>query len=216
MIVDDHSLVRLGIRKLLDGVSDIEVAAEADCGEKALILAKQTELDVVLLDMKMPGIDGLEVTRRLRKSQPKLKIIAVSAFANQPFPKRTLQAGAVGYLTKECGVDEMCTAIRRVYEGERYLSAEIAQSMALCSISSEAHANPFDALSERELQVTLLIAKGMTVQEISDSLFLSAKTVNGYRYRIFSKFNIKNDVELIYLAIKYRLIEKPQVVGETL
>jgi len=215
MIVDDHALVRLGIRRLLEDCSDIDVVAEAESGEEALKQAKDVELDVVLLDMKMPGIDGLEVTRRLRRSHPRLKIIAVSAFSSQPYPKRTLQAGALGYLTKECGVDEMCRAIRRVYNGERYLSAEIAQTLALSSITdSEEAASPFEHLSERELQVTLMLSRGMSVQEIADSLFISTKTVNGYRYRLFAKLGVKNDVELIYLAIKYRVIEKPQVVGE--
>lgn len=216
MIVDDHALVRMGIRRLLEDTHDINVIAEAQSGEQALSLAKELKLDVVLLDMKMPGIDGLEVTRRLRRSHPQLKIIAVSAFSNQPYPKRTLQAGALGYLTKECGAQEMCQAIRKVFQGERYLSAEIAQLLALDSINEHDDTeNPFDLLSERELQVTLMIAKGMSVQEIADSLFISNKTVNGYRYRIFAKFEIKNDVELIYLAMKYQLIDKPQVIGES-
>lgn len=215
MIVDDHALVRLGITRLLEDTDDIEVIAEAENGEEALKKIRDTKLDVILLDMKMPGIGGLEVTRRLRCTHPDIRIIAVSAFANEPFPSRILQAGAVGYLTKECGVEEMQAAIRRVHAGERYLSAEIAQTLALNSLSdSPQKKSPFESLSERELQVTLMISRGMSVQEIADSLCISSKTVNGYRYRLFAKLNIKNDVELIYMAMKYRLIEEPQVIGE--
>lgn len=215
MIVDDHALVRLGITRLLEDTNDISVVAEAENGEDALKKIREIQLDVVLLDMKMPGIGGLEVTRRLRRTHADIKIIAVSAYANEPFPSRILQAGAVGYLTKECGVEEMQEAIRRVHAGERYLSAEIAQTLALNSLSdSPQGTSPFESLSERELQVTLMISRGMSVQEIADRLCISSKTVNGYRYRLFAKLNIKNDVELIYMAMKYRLIEEPQVVGE--
>ncbi len=215
MIVDDHALVRMGIRRLLEDVDDIEVVAEVESGEAALKAAKSTPLDVVLLDMKMPGIDGLEVTRRMRRSHTDIKIIAVTAFAKEPFPSRILQAGALGYLTKECGVNEMTEAIRRVFSGERYLSAEIAQVLALHSLSdNKDNDTPFETLSERELQVTLMISRGMSVQEIADHLCISAKTVNGYRYRLFAKLEIKNDVELVYMAMKYRLIEEPSMVDE--
>lgn len=215
MIVDDHALVRLGITRLLEDVPDITVVAEAENGEQALKKIRETALDVVLLDMKMPGIDGLEVTRRLRRTHPQIKIIAVSAFANDPFPSRILQAGAVGFLTKESGLEEMKDAIRRVHKGERYLSAQIAQTLALNSLSDAPNQlSPFESLSERELQVTLMISRGMSVLEIAERLCISSKTVNGYRYRLFAKLNIKNDVELIYMAMKYRLIEEPQVVGE--
>lgn len=210
MIVDDHALVRMGIRRLLDDADDIEVVAEVDSGESALITAKSCNLDVVLLDMKMPGIDGLEVTRRMTRSQPNIKIIAVTAFAKEPFPSRILQAGALGYLTKESGVTEMTDAIRKVYKGEKYLSAEIAQVLALNSISDKSDAeSPFDLLSERELQVTLMIARGMGALEMAEQLCISPKTVNGYRYRLFAKLEIKNDVELVYLALKHNLIEQP-------
>ena len=211
MIVDDHALVRLGIRRLLEDVSDIDVIAEAASGENALSLVRSVKPDVVLLDMKMPGIDGLEVTRRLTRAPTNVKIIVLTAFVNDTFPTRILQAGASAYLTKECGIDEMSEAIRKVHKGERYLSAEVAQTMALNSLMPDKTSeNPFSRLSEREMQVTLMITKGMQVQEIATSLCLTAKTVNGYRYRLFEKLNIKNDVELTYLALKYSLIEAPQ------
>jgi two-component system invasion response regulator UvrY len=211
LIVDDHALVRMGIRRLLEGMSDVEVVADADSGEQALILVKKHVPDVVLLDMKMPGIDGWEVTRRLKKSNPHIKVIAITAMTSDPLPTRVLQLGAKGYLTKESGADEIALAIRRVAKGETYLSAELAQKMAINSLQ-EAKDSPFDVLSEREMQVMLMITSGMNVQDIADRIFLSTKTVNGYRYRMFEKLAIKNDVELTYLAMKHRIIESPSEV----
>lgn len=212
LIVDDHALVRMGIRRLLDDLSDIQVVAEAESGEIALALVKKLQPDVVLLDMKMPGMDGWEVTRRLTKSNPKIKVIAVTALSTEPLPTRVLQLGAMGYMTKDSSADEMVSAIRKVYGGERYLSTEIAQKMAINSLQS-AQESPFDELSEREMQVMLMITRGMTVPEISAQLFLSSKTVNGYRYRMFEKLSIKNDVELTYLAMKHRVIEQPDAAS---
>ena len=208
LIVDDHALVRMGFRRLLDDLPDVEVVAEADNGETALSMVKLHQPDVVLLDMKMPGIDGWEVTRRLQKTSPQVKVIAVTALSAEPLPSRVLQLGAMGYLTKESGPEEMAAAIRKVVKGEKYLSAEIAQKMAISSLQP-LNESPFDLLSEREMQVMLMITSGMTVQEIADRLFLSSKTVNGYRYRMFEKLAVKNDVELAYMAMKHRVIERP-------
>ncbi|MBA2650426.1 MAG: response regulator [Legionella sp.] len=208
LIVDDHALVRMGIRRLLEDMTDVEVVADAESGEQALTLVKVLCPDVILLDMKMPGIDGWEVTRRLKKSNPNIKIIAVTAMSSDPLPIRVLQLGAMGYLTKESGAEEMAAAIRKVAKGEKYLSAEIAQKMAINSLQ-EAKNSPFDMLSEREMQVMLMITSGLNVQDITERLFLSSKTINGYRYRMFEKLGIKNDVELTYLAMKYRIIEHP-------
>jgi two-component system, NarL family, invasion response regulator UvrY len=208
LIVDDHALVRMGIRRLLDGLPDVEVVADAKNGEQALELVKQHKPNVVLLDMKMPGIDGWEVTRRLKKTNPQVKVIAVTAMCTEPLPSRVLQLGAMGYLTKESGAEEMIAAIRKVAKGEKYLSAEIAQKMAISSLDTMQE-SPFDLLSEREMQVMLMITSGLTVQEIADRLFLSSKTINGYRYRMFDKLGIRNDVELTFLAMKHRVIERP-------
>jgi two-component system invasion response regulator UvrY len=203
----------MGIRRLLEDMQDMEVVADAESGEQALQLVKSLKPDVVLLDMKMPGIDGWEVTRRLKKSHPQIKVIAVTAMASEPLPNRVLQLGAMGYLTKESGSDEMAAAIRKVAKGDKYLSAEIAQKMAINSLDSS-HNSPFELLSEREMQVMLMITSGMSVQDISERLYLSTKTINGYRYRMFEKLGIKNDVELTYLALKYRVIEKPVDLDE--
>jgi len=208
LIVDDHALVRMGICRLLNDLPDMSVVGDADSGDAALTLVKTQKPDVVLLDMKMPGMDGWEVIRRLKKTNPNVKIIAVTALTNNTLPTRILQLGAVGYLTKESGAEEMVSAIRKVYKGERYLSAEIAQQIAISSLESSGE-TIFEKLSEREMQVMMMVTSGMTVQEVSDTLFLSTKTVNGYRYRIFEKLAVKNDVELTYLALKHQIIERP-------
>ncbi|KTD51426.1 response regulator GacA [Legionella quinlivanii] len=208
LIVDDHVFVRMGIRRLLEDLPDMSVVAEAESGEQALTQVKLHKPDVILLDMKMPGIDGWEVTRRLKKSNPQVKIIAVTALCAEPLPSRVLQLGAMGYVTKESSAEEMAAAIRKVAKGEKYLSTEIAQKMAISSLEADQE-SPFDQLSEREMQVMFMITSGMTVQDIADRLFLSTKTINGYRYRMFDKLGIKNDVELTFLAMKHRIIEKP-------
>ena len=214
LIVDDHALVRKGIRRLLDDLPDIEVVAEAASGEEALILAKSHKPNVILLDMKMPGIDGWEVTRRLKKTAPEMKVIAVTALNSESLPARILQLGAMGYLTKDSGAEEMATAIYKVSKGKRYLCSEIAQKVAISSLAIHED-TPFERLSEREMQVMLMITRAQSVQDIAAHLFLSAKTINGYRYRMFEKLGIKNDVELIYLALKHRIIDCPAFEHES-
>lgn len=212
LVVDDHALVRMGIRRILEDTPDIDVVGDAQDGEDALLKVKKLQPDVILLDMKMPGIDGWEVIRRLKRSAAKSKIIALSALSTEPLPSRVLQLGAMGYLTKESSADEMTVAIRKVYRGERYLSAQIAQNMAFKSLEPIPD-TPFGELSEREMQVMLMITSGLNVPEISKRLFLSTKTINCYRYRMFAKLNIKNDVELTHMAIKYAIIERPEDVA---
>lgn len=201
----------MGILRLLDDCPDLCVVGEASSGDEALFLVKNHNPDVLILDMKMPGMDGWEVTRRLKQMNAHVKIIVLSAHSSQPFPTRVLQMGAMGYLSKESAMDEMVIAIRQVARGERYVSAKIAQQMAFNSLSTE-EGSPFDRLSEREMQVLLMLAKGLSVSLIAKTLFLSSKTVNGYRYRMFEKLNIKNDVELIFLAMKHGVIQQPTVV----
>lgn len=209
LIVDDHALVRLGIRRILDDIEDIQVVGEADSGEQALNMARDNSPDIVLLDVKMPGMGGLEATKRLLRVNPQIKIIAVTAYHEDPFPSRLLQAGASGYLTKECGMDEMVQAIYKIHKGEKYIIPEVAQQLALKSLSdTPGDASPLEQLSERELQVMIMITSGLKVQEIAEKLCLSTKTVNSYRYRLFDKFKIRNDVELTHVAMRHGLLDK--------
>lgn len=207
MLVDDHDLVRTGIKRLLEDIDTIKIVGEASSGEQALIMARELKPQVMLMDVKMPGIGGLEATRRLHAAQPQTKIIVVTSCTEDPFPSRLLKAGAAGYLTKGAGIEEMVLAINSVARGQRYLSPEIAQRMALSSFAGESSENPLDALSEREMQITMMIVNCHKVQTISDKLCLSPKTVNTYRYRIFEKLNIASDVELTHLALRHGLVE---------
>jgi two-component system, NarL family, invasion response regulator UvrY len=206
MIVDDHDLVRAGIRSLLSGVSGIKVVAEAASGEDAIKIAKEKRPQVILMDVKMPGIGGLEATRRILRGDPDAKVIALTVYGGEPFPSKLLQAGAAGYLTKGSDAEEMVQAILSVQHGKRYLSPEVAQQLALKHLSDD-KACPFDALSERELQVMIMIVNGQKVQEISDKLCLSPKTVNSYRYRLFEKLGVNSDVELTHLAIRHGMLD---------
>ncbi|WP_439437770.1 UvrY/SirA/GacA family response regulator transcription factor [Salinivibrio costicola] len=205
-LVDDHELVRTGIRRLLEDVRGIKVVGEADSGEAALKWCRQNHADIVLMDMNMPGIGGLEATRKLLRYSPDAKIIVLTIHTENPFPTKVMQAGAAGYLTKGAGADEVVNAIRMVNSGQRYISPDIAQQMALSQFSTSSD-NPFKELSERELQIMLMITKGQKVTEISEQLNLSPKTVNSYRYRLFSKLDINGDVELTHLAIRHGMLD---------
>lgn len=205
-LVDDHELVRTGIRRLLEDVRGIKVVGEADSGEEAVKWCRQDHADIVLMDMNMPGIGGLEATRKILRFSPDVKIIVLTIHTENPFPTKVMQAGAAGYLTKGAGPDEMVNAIRMVNSGQRYISPEIAQQMALSQFASDAE-NPFKDLSERELQIMMMITKGQKVTEISEQLNLSPKTVNSYRYRLFNKLDINGDVELTHLAIRHGMLD---------
>lgn len=205
-MVDDHDLVRTGISRMLTDVPDLDVVGEADNGETAITLARKLQPDVVLMDVRMPGIGGLEATRKLIQHDRNLKVIAVTVCHEEPFPTRLMQAGASGYLTKGAGLEEMVMAIRQVSMGQRYISPDIAQLLALKAFGSNAE-TPFDQLSEREIQIALMIVSCEKVQSISDKLCLSPKTVNTYRYRIFEKLGITSDVELTLLAVRHGMIE---------
>ena len=209
MLVDDHDLVRTGIKLMLDDVAGIKVIAEASSGEEAVKLGRELKPNVVLMDVKMPGIGGFEATRKLIRIDPDVKVLVVSTCDNDVYQSRLLQVGAAGYLTKGASMDEMVKAIRAVHAGQRYISPEIASRLAFKHVSDKDE-SPFEALSERELQVMLMITKGMKVQDIADKLHLSPKTVNSYRYRIFEKLHVKNDVELTLLAIRHGLIESEE------
>ena len=206
MLVDDHALVRAGIRRILEETADMEVVAEADTGEESIQLAREFKPEVVLMDINMPGIGGLEATRRLIQYDDKIKIIAVSMYADDPFPGRMLSAGAMGYLTKDCAADEIVIAIRKVKAGGNYITPSIAGTLAI-KLATGQTSSPFGKLSQREMQVMLMVTNGSSIQEISDTLCLSPKTVSTYRYRLFEKLDVHNDVELTRLAMRFGVLE---------
>ncbi|WP_205341572.1 response regulator [Denitrificimonas caeni] len=207
LLVDDHDLVRTAIARMLSDIDDLDVIGQANSGEQAYSMAGELSPHVVVMDIRMPGIGGLEATRKIKQRYPEIKILALSACEDEPFPTRLLQAGASGYLTKGACIDETVRAIRQVADGKPYLSPSIAQQMALKSCDINQQSCPFDQLSEREMQISLMIASGQKIQLISDLLCVSPKTVNTYRYRIFEKLNIENDVELALLAVRHNLVE---------
>ena len=208
LLVDDHKLMRTGIKFILDDTADIRVVGEASTGEEALERARVLKPNVILMDVSMPGIGGLEATRKLAMSLPDTRVIVLSAQTAEPFPMRLMEAGAAGYLTKDSASDEIVTAIRRVLAGERYISAEIARQMALQAVNKTSGGSPFEQLSSREMQVMIMATGGHSVQEISDKLHLSPKTVSTYRSRLFQKLGVNNDVELTRLAMRYGVIEE--------
>jgi two-component system, NarL family, invasion response regulator UvrY len=205
LLVDDHDLVRLGINKLLSEIKGFQIVGEARSGEEAIEKVGKLRPDIVLMDVKMPGMGGLEATKRIVKQYSKVKVLVVTVYGDEPYPSRVLQAGATGYMTKGAGVEEMVQAINSVFSGKRYLSPEVAQQLALKHLTHQDE-SPFESLSERELQVLVMITSGQKVQEIADQLYLSPKTVNSYRYRLFEKLAVDTDVELTHLAIRHKLI----------
>lgn len=208
LVVDDHELVRMGISRMLGDVKEYEVVGEAQNGEEAVKLTRALHPHVVLMDVKMPGIGGLEATKKLLAHDPKVKIIAVTACEDDLYPERLMKAGALGYLTKGASLDEMIRAINTVMKDKPYMSSEIAQQLALKKFGGQETAeSPFDALSERELQTAIHIANGRKAPEIANIFCVSPKTVNSYRYRIFEKLDINSDVELALLAVRYNVRE---------
>lgn len=207
-MVDDHDLVRTGIVKMLADIKGIEVIGQADSGEEAVAQVRRLKPDVVLMDIRMPaGIDGLEATRRLLRTHPDVKVIAVTAYDEAPFPTRLMQAGASGYLTKGADLKEMVQAIRDVFAGKDYISPPIAQQLARQAIQPQKNLSPFDLLSEREIQVALMLANGQKPQSISDQLCLSPKTITTYRHRIFEKLDVDSDVKLALLAVRHGMVD---------
>ena len=206
LLTDDHVLVRTGIRRLLEDSKQVEIVGEADCGEDSLTLAQQLKPDVILMDVNMPGIGGVEACRRILQRDPSQKIIVLTIHNEQTFPKRMLEIGAKGYLTKECDVDEMLLAIRQVNDGGAYIAPSIAQQLALSLLPGSEY-NPIDRLSRREFQVMLMISHGLTNAAISEKLCLSPKTISTYRLRLLEKLGAQNEVDLIKIAVEQGMVE---------
>jgi two-component system invasion response regulator UvrY len=207
MLVDDHDLVRKGIRRLLDDASGIKVVAEAMDGEQAIREVRKKKPDVILMDVSMPGIGGLEATRKITRSLPDMKIIAVTIHDEDPFPARLLEAGAAGYITKGCAIEEIISAIQSVHQGKQYITPAVAQKLALSFVNHGAK-SVIEELTQREMQVMLMMVRGDSNKEISISLCLSPKTTSTYRYRLFEKLGVDNDVELTRFAIRHGLIKE--------
>lgn len=206
LVVDDHDLVRHGIKRLLEDAPGVKVIGEASSGEEAVQLSRTLFPHVVLMDVKMPGIGGLEATRKLKRINPDIKVLVVTSCEEAPFPSKLLQAGAAGFLTKGASTEEMLNAIKSVGKGERYISPEIAQRLAFDQVDDNSE-SPFKALSDRELQVAIMICSGKEITYVAEKFCVATKTVNSYRYRIFEKLGVNNNVELTHLAMRYGILE---------
>ena len=205
LLVDDHAVVRMGFKMLLESDADIKVVAEADSGENGVKMYMEHKPDVVVMDITMPGIGGLEATDRIIAKDSSARILVLSAHEDSVHPKRVLNAGAMGYLTKRSAAEELIKAIRMVANRKMYLEASIAQQMAIQQLNGEK--NPVDVLSDREFEVFMALAKGETTNQIAQILSLSPRTVGTHLYNIKQKLNAGNSAEIALIAMRSGLID---------
>ena len=205
MIVDDHAIVREGLKQILADTDDIVVAGEAENGLEAIRLARKQHADVLLLDITMPDKNGIEVLKQIHKEKPDLAVLMLSMHREDQYAIRSLKAGAVGYLNKQSAPNELVKAIRLVASGNKYISPALAQELARHVATKDTIA-PHESLSDREFQTLLMIASGKSVSDIASELSLSVKTVSEYRTRLLSKMNMKNNAELMHYAIRLNLV----------
>jgi DNA-binding NarL/FixJ family response regulator len=207
LLADDHSIVREGLRRIVEESGDLEVVAEAADGREALKQVAELAPDVAVVDISMPGIDGLEVVSRLKDTHPGLPVLILTMHEEAQYIVRAIEAGAMGYLTKQSAPEQLVTAIRRVYSGQRYMTDEATEALALRIARGTRDKTPLDSLSMRELQVLRRLAMGHTNREIAQAYSLSIKTVDTYRARLLKKLDLRNNAELIRFALQNRLIE---------
>lgn len=211
VVVDDHDLIRLGICRLLTDVPDITVVGQAGSGEEAISLVKDLSPDIVFMDIRMPGIGGLEATRRILARQPETKVIVVSAFNDDVYPAILLKAGAYGYITKNADTEEIKTAVQTILANKIYVSPQLAQMLVVSGMANS-EKSPLSELSQRELQIAELITSGKRANNVAETLSISPKTINTYKYRIYEKLGVTNDVELTLAAVKYGLVDPSEVI----
>lgn len=206
VLVDDHALFRGGLKNLLEQVGHCQVVAEAASGEEFLALQPTVECDVVFMDISMPGIDGVETTRRALEADPSLRIVTLSMFGDENYYTRMVEAGASGFLLKDSSIDEVLEAIRCVCEGGTYFSEAILATLSSHAIGSSENTEE-EPLSARELEILLAVCQGLSNQEIADTLFISKRTVDKHRANILEKTGCKNTASLVVYAIKHSLVD---------
>ncbi len=212
LLVDDHDIVRTGIRLVVEKMPGIKIVGECRDGYEALAWVESEKPDVVLMDVNMPRMNGLEATKKITDIDPYVRIIILTIHAENPYPKQLLDAGAIGYLTKGCAAQELEESIKKVYAGQRYIGADIAQTMALSMLPGGQKESPFDGLTSREMEVMLLLVRGNKAKEIGHIMGLSDKTVATYKYRILEKLDIQNDIKLTHMAIRHGVLD-PKEIG---
>jgi DNA-binding NarL/FixJ family response regulator len=206
LIADDHALVRQGLKQIISTTQDIKVTGEAKNGQEVLSHVMQEDLDVVVLDIKMPGRDGVDVLKQIKAQKPKLPALILSMHPEEEYALRVLKAGASGYLTKDSDPEDMLKAIRVAAQGRKYVSPALAEKLA-SGVTSDSDRQPHELLSDREYQVMGMIARGKTATEIAEELSLSVKTISTYRARILEKLNLKNNAELTHYVLSRNLLE---------
>ncbi len=206
LVADDHALVRAGLKQILGKTGEISVVGEARNGQEAMVEARRTPCDVILLDIGMPGRSGLDVLKQLRAEHPDLPVLILTMYPEEQYAVRALRAGAAGYITKDSGPEELVGAVQKVAAGGRYVSMRAAESLAF-EVQGRTRQSPHEALSDRELQVLCMIARGKTVKEIAEEFTLSPKTVSTYRARVLTKLNLRNNSEIAYYAVKEGLVD---------
>ncbi len=209
LIVDSHELTRAGLRRILEDSPAIGRVTGVGSGEKALRSCRRHPPHIVVLDLCLPGLSVFEVTARLARIGPGAHVIVLAEHAKAPYPTRLLDAGARGYLTKNCPSEELLEAVHTVHGGRRFISTEAARQLALSILPGTAD-SPFDELSSRELEVMLKLTEGKRVPDIASLLCLSPKTVATYKYRIYDKLGTRNDVDLVRMAMRYGLVDLPR------
>jgi len=205
-IVDDHAMVRAGLRQFFADQSDFQVVAEAANGRDALDIVRKGEVDVIVMDISMPGHSGVDALAAIRARAPDLPVLILSGFAEQHYATTLLRQGASGYLNKDCDPEEIVKAIRTVHRGRKYITAGVAELLAE-GLGGGAEMLPHESLSERELQVFLRLAKGETVGHIADGMSLSVKTISTFRTRVMEKMKLASNSDLTYYALKNGLIQ---------
>lgn len=207
VLVDDHELVRTGFRMILQQQSDISVVGEAGSAEEGLRLIRALAPDIALVDVHMPGMSGIELTERVCRSKMSTHIVIVTVVDDARFPKRLLDAGALGYLTKGCSAEELVSAVRQVSQARRYLAPAVAQQLALATL--DGNSSPFDVLSSRELEVAMMLVRGKPLTMIGEQLNLSPKTVSTYKQRLMEKLQVDHVLSLAHLMTVHGLIDSP-------
>ncbi len=206
LIADDHPIVRKGLKEIIEETPGMKVVDEASNGQEVLEKVFKKDINVVLLDISMPGRSGLDILRDMKRLKPKLAVLVLSMHPEEQYAVQALKEGASGYLTKESAPDELLTALRKVSSGGKYVSSSLAEKLAY-ALEKDGEKPPHETLSVREYEVMRLIASGKTVTEIARELFLSPKTISTYRARIMEKMRMKNNAQLVRYAIKNRLVD---------
>lgn len=209
VLVDDHELVRTGFRMILQQQPDARILGEAGSAEEGLKLIRTLEPDVALVDVHMPGMSGVELTERVCRAGMRTRVIIVTVVDDARFPKRLLDAGAFGYLTKGCSAEELVEAVRQVAAGRRYLAPAVAQQLALTTLDGNS-GSPFDALSSRELEVAMMLVRGKPLTSIGEQLNLSPKTVSTYKQRLMEKLEVDHVIGLAHLMTVHGMIDARQ------